>query len=67
MPNETLTVVYTRLGGKLRDEFENWRRAQPVIPARSEALRSLLDKALDAERLTPAQSRRIADTPLDAA
>ena len=45
MPKNT-TVIYTRVGGKLRDRFENWRRAQPVIPARSEALRCLLDKAL---------------------
>jgi hypothetical protein len=47
MPKNT-TVIYTRVGGKLRDRFENWRRAQPVIPARSEALRTLLDKALAA-------------------
>jgi hypothetical protein len=47
MPNDT-TVLYTRVGGRLRDRFENWRRAQPVIPPRSEALRSLLNKALTA-------------------
>jgi hypothetical protein len=47
MPKNT-TVIYTRVGGKLRDRLENWRRAQPVIPPRSEALRRLLDKALTA-------------------
>jgi hypothetical protein len=56
MLNDT-TVIYTRVSGKLRDRFENWRRAQPVIPPRSEALRSLLDKALTApssDRAAPA-------------
>jgi hypothetical protein len=56
MTNET-TVIYTRVGGKLRDQFENWRRAQPEIPPRSEALRRLLDKALtapSANRAAPA-------------
>jgi hypothetical protein len=56
MPNDT-TVLYTRVGGKLRDRFENWRRAQPVIPPRSEALRRLLDQALTApgaDRAAPA-------------
>ena len=48
MTKDKTTVIYTRVGGKLRDRFENWRRAQPEIPARSEALRSLLDKALTA-------------------
>jgi hypothetical protein len=52
MPKNT-TVIYTRVGGKLRDQFENWRRAQPVIPPRSEALRSLLDKALAAAASAP--------------
>lgn len=56
MTNDT-TAIYTRVGGKLRDQFENWRRAQPEIPPRSEALRSLLDKALTApgsDRAAPA-------------
>jgi hypothetical protein len=48
MTNDTTTVIYTRVGGNLRDRFENWRRAQPEIPPRSEALRNLLDKALTA-------------------
>jgi hypothetical protein len=69
MRNDTTTLIYTRVGGELRDRFENWRRAQPLIPPRSEALRSLLDKALtapgsaglDAERAerTRKLSRRI--------
>jgi hypothetical protein len=54
MTNNKTTVIYTRVGGKLRDRFENWRRAQPEIPPRSEALRSLLDKALTAPRAAPA-------------
>ena len=32
MTNDTTTVIYTRVSGKLRDQFENWRRAQPEIP-----------------------------------
>jgi hypothetical protein len=57
MPNDTTTLIYTRVGGELRDRFENWRRAQPLIPPRSEALRSLLDQALTArgtDRAAPA-------------
>ena len=55
MTNDTTTVIYTRVSGKLRDQFENWRRAQPEIPPRSEALRSLLDKALT----TPGSDRAV--------
>jgi hypothetical protein len=41
-------AVQVRLQGSLFDRLENWRRAQPTIPRRSEALRTLLDRALPA-------------------
>jgi len=53
MTNKTTMVIYTRVSGTLRDRFENWRRAQPEIPPRSEALRSLIDKALSAPGAAP--------------
>ena len=40
------TAIHTRVDGDLRERFENWRRQQHVIPARSQAIRELIDKAL---------------------
>ena len=40
------TAIHTRVDGDLRERFENWRRQQPLIPPRSQALRELIEKAL---------------------
>ena len=50
-------AVQVRLKGPTFASLENWRRAQDKIPARSEALRQLVEKALvaaAAEQSTPA-------------
>jgi hypothetical protein len=47
--------VQLRLDGPIFMRLENWRRAQPKIPARSDAIRELLGKAL---ALDPDQSAR---------
>jgi hypothetical protein len=49
MPDTPKTAIHVRLTDTLRDRLEDWRRAQPNIPPRSEALRRLIDKALDDE------------------
>jgi hypothetical protein len=41
-------AVFVRLGGELYNRLEDFRRAQPKIPDRSEALRLLLERALTA-------------------
>jgi len=41
--------VQFRLGPPIFDQVENWRRAQPKIPARADAVRELLRRALEAE------------------
>jgi metal-responsive CopG/Arc/MetJ family transcriptional regulator len=43
---EPSVAVQARLNGRLYEAFENWRRSRPKIPARSEALRELLEHAL---------------------
>jgi hypothetical protein len=42
----TRAAVQVRLEGPLYQALEDWRRSQPRIPARSEALRELLERAL---------------------
>lgn len=42
------TAVQVRLQGPLYAALENWRRSRAKIPARSEALRQLLELALGA-------------------
>jgi hypothetical protein len=42
----TRAAVQVRLEGPLYHALENWRRSRPKIPARSEALRELLERAL---------------------
>jgi hypothetical protein len=42
----TRAAVQVRLEGSLYRALENWRRSRPKIPARSEALRELLERAL---------------------
>ena len=39
-------AVQERLKGQLYEALENWRRSQPRIPPRSDALRMLLERAL---------------------
>jgi hypothetical protein len=44
-------AVQVRVRGPLFEQLENWRRSQPKIPSRSEALRLLIEQAL-ADRTT---------------
>jgi hypothetical protein len=44
-----MTPLNTRAEQPLHDKVEAWRRRQPKIPPRSEALRELLRRALQAE------------------
>jgi hypothetical protein len=46
MSDDRTTAIHTRVTGELRDRFENWRRKQPEIPPRSEAIRLLIEEAL---------------------
>ena len=39
-----------RLGPPIFDQVENWQRAQSKIPTRSDAIRKLLERGLEAER-----------------
>jgi hypothetical protein len=41
-------AVFVRLRGSVFDLLEDWRRSQAVIPSRSEAVRSLIERALPA-------------------
>jgi hypothetical protein len=41
-------AIHVRLQGPLFERLENWRRAQPKIPRRSDALRELIERALTA-------------------
>jgi hypothetical protein len=45
---QTGSAVQVRISGPLFERLENWRRSQVKIPARSEALRSLIEQALSA-------------------
>jgi hypothetical protein len=49
---EPCAAVQVRLQGQLHRALENWRRSQPKIPARSEALRELLERALAQDAAT---------------
>lgn len=46
MSDDRTTAIHTRVDGELRELFENWRRQQPIIPPRSEAIRQLVEEAL---------------------
>jgi hypothetical protein len=50
-------AVQVRLHGPLFERLENWRRAQPSIPHRSEALRALLEQALAPRDGTPSAAK----------
>ena len=43
-------AIHVRLHGSLFERLEDWRRAQDKIPARSDAIRKLLQRALDSEQ-----------------
>lgn len=42
--SERLQVVIPK---SLSERLEDWRRKQPIIPTKSEAIRALVEKALD--------------------
>jgi hypothetical protein len=44
---ESGAAVQLRLKGNTFVLIENWRRSQPKIPSRSEAVRQLLERALN--------------------
>jgi len=46
MSEKKVTVILTE---ELLKKLQNYRRAQPTIPSRSEAIARLLDKALKTE------------------
>jgi len=55
IPDETGTRAQVRLNGAIFELVEDWRRRQPKILSRSEAIRQLLEQALDqAQRHDPA-------------
>jgi metal-responsive CopG/Arc/MetJ family transcriptional regulator len=43
-------AIHVRLQGSLFEQLEDWRRVQNKIPARSDAIRELLQRALDTEQ-----------------
>ena len=47
---ERLVAVQARLRPPLFEQIEAWRRAQTKIPSRTDALRKLLQRGLDAEQ-----------------
>jgi len=60
LTNPSAASVQLRLGPIFAD-LENWRRQQSKIPYRSEAIRHLLRKALEAEQhLDPDSTRKAA-------
>jgi hypothetical protein len=51
-----VAAVQLRLRGDTLFQIENWRRSQPKIPTRAEAIRKLIERALgtsDAEASSP--------------
>ena len=49
MQRQFSDAVQVRLG-RIFEKLENWRRIQPKIPTRPDAIRQLLDRQLDAEQ-----------------
>jgi hypothetical protein len=49
MRENSIPPVHLRLG-ELFNSVEDWRRAQPRIPARTDAIKKLLKIALEVER-----------------
>jgi hypothetical protein len=50
--------VRLELEGPILTSVENWRRSQPKIPSRSEAVRKLLERALRRSPNTAQQADR---------
>jgi hypothetical protein len=48
MPDKPFVVLSCRLELELDAAFNEWRRRQPKIPSRSDALRELLDRGMRA-------------------
>jgi hypothetical protein len=46
-PGQTGEMVSTRLQPELLTRLDDWRREQPDLPSRPEALRRLAEKGLD--------------------
>jgi hypothetical protein len=44
---EPIAASKFRLEGRTLSLIEEWRRAQPRIPSRTEAIRQLIEKAID--------------------
>jgi hypothetical protein len=53
---ENGSAIQVRVRGPLFDRLENWRRSQPKIPSRSEALRALIERALATNCTATAES-----------
>ena len=49
-------AVQVRLSGAALTSLENWRRSQQKIPARSEALRILVERALAEDNRPPGEA-----------
>jgi hypothetical protein len=49
-PADSRSAVQVRLAGEEFEQLENWRRSQPNIPPRSEALRELMKLGLAASK-----------------
>jgi hypothetical protein len=45
------TMIQGRVGDEIKKRFDDWRRRQAEIPNISDALRVLLARGLDAERV----------------
>ena len=55
-PTPSIAAVQLRLKAETFASVENWRRSQPKIPSRAEAIRKLIERALgasDAEASSP--------------
>jgi hypothetical protein len=49
MREDSVPLVHLRLGD-LFNAIEDWRRAQPKIPARTDAIKELVKRGLEAEQ-----------------
>lgn len=57
MVEQETRQLLIRAPGKLFDQIDAWRRKQPDIPGRAEAVRRLLAKALESEAPKKAKKR----------
>jgi hypothetical protein len=55
-PTKSVAAIQIRLRGEDLAQFENWRRAQPQIPSRSESMRELIRRGLGADQRRQALS-----------